>query len=125
MQCVDRMICGLADEFERWPAGGGRKVIRNEPNTVGTELARCFVLSALLRSMQVSCGWLHPFAMLALGAGKTGRGLHVQSDICDIVHSVPPRMRLCAGHSGTTLDIVHAEDRPPIIQRTLGLSATG
>src|ERR1700738_4586749 len=39
------------------------------------------------------------------------RLVHIQSNVCDIVHQArPPCLRLCAGNPSTTLDIVHAED---------------
>jgi hypothetical protein len=65
-------------------------------------------------------------AAAALGNRHANRRfVHIQSDVCDIVHQGRPSMleALCR-QSNTTLDIVHAEDGPPITQRTSGLGAS-
>src|SRR3954454_20441748 len=50
-----------------------------------------------------------------------GRLVHVQSDICDIFHQARPHAGGSVPAIRPTLDIVHAEDGPPITQRTSGL----
>src|SRR4029077_13429655 len=62
----------------------------------------------------------------ALGNRHANRRLvHIQSDVCDIVHQArPPCLRLCAGNPAQPWTLVHAEDGPPITQRTSGLAQT-
>src|ERR1700730_8204030 len=56
-----------------------------------------------------------PDLAAATGLGKCYRDrrlVHIQPDVSDSIHQARlPRMRLCAGHSDTTLDILHVERR--------------
>ena len=56
-----------------------------------------------------------PDLAAATGLGQCYRDrrlVHIQSDVSDSIHQARlPCMRLCAGHSGTTLDILHVERR--------------
>jgi hypothetical protein len=52
------------------------------------------------------------------------RLVHIQSDVCDIVHSArPPCMRLCAGHPAQPSALCMPSGGPPITQRTSGLGS--
>jgi hypothetical protein len=56
-----------------------------------------------------------PDLAAATGLGKCYRHrrlVHIQPDVSDSIHQARlPCMRLCAGHSGTSLDILHVERR--------------
>jgi hypothetical protein len=53
---------------------------------------------------------------------REGRLVHIQSDVCDIVHSSRPScMRLCAGHPAQPSTLCMPSGGPPITQRTSGL----
>src|SRR5215469_15464934 len=56
-----------------------------------------------------------PDLAAATGLGKRDRDrrlVHIHPDVGDSIHQARlPCMRLCAGHSGTTLDILHVERR--------------
>src|SRR5215467_4044812 len=62
----------------------------------------------------------------ATGLGKRDRDrrlVHIHPDVGDSIHQARlPCMRLCAGHSGTTLDILHVERRAADHSANIGSS---